>query len=167
MTFEVDGEQYVAVLTGGGGAYSLSPGIVSLKSGKLHNHCRLLVFKLGGTARLPPLPAAERPVLNPPPLTATPAKLDQGFKLYSHYCGICHGDTGVSGGITPDLRYSPLLASDSFFDVVLGGALQPMGMVSFAKVLDHDQADSIRAYLIKRAHETRDAQAKGQDLSAG
>jgi quinohemoprotein ethanol dehydrogenase len=167
MTYEVDGEQYVAVLTGGGGAYSLSPGIVSLKSGKLRNHCRLLVFKLGGTAKLPPLPAAEQVRLDPPALTATPAKLDQGFRLYSHYCGICHGDTGVSGGITPDLRYSPLLASDSFFDVVLGGALQPMGMVSFAKVLDHDQADAIRAYLIKRAHETKDAQAKGQDLSAG
>ncbi len=167
MTFALDGEQYVAVLTGGGGAYSLSPGIVSLKSGKLHNICRLLVFKLGGTAKLPPRPMINRPALDPPPLTATPAKLDQGFKLYSHYCGICHGDTGVSGGITPDLRYSPLLASDSFFDVVLGGVLQSQGMVSFAKVLDHDEADSIRSYLIKRAHETQDAQAKGQDLGGG
>ena len=165
MTFEVGGEQYVAVLTGGGGAYALSPGIVSLKSGTVHGINRLLVFKLGGTAGLPAVPKAPPRALDPPPLTAAPAKLDEGFKLYSHYCGICHGDTAVSGRMTPDLRYTPLLASDGFFAVVLGGALKDQGMISFAPVLDHDQADSIRAYLIRRAHETRDAQAKGTDLS--
>jgi alcohol dehydrogenase (cytochrome c)/quinohemoprotein ethanol dehydrogenase len=166
-TFEVGGEQYVAVLVGGGGAYSLSPGIVSLKSGKPRPLTRLLVFKLGGTAKLPPVPAAFKTALNPPPLTASPAEVEEGFKLYSHFCGICHGDTGVSGGVTPDLRYSPLLASDSFFDVVLGGALKDRGMISFAPVLTRPQVTAIRSYLIKRAHETQAAQAKGEDLSAG
>ena len=69
--------------------------------------------------------------------------------------------------MNPDLRYTPLLASDSFFDVVLGGALKDQGMVSFKDVLTHDQAASIRAYLIKRAHETQENRAKGQDLTAG
>ena len=67
----------------------------------------------------------------------------------------------------PDLRYTPLLASDGFFDVVLGGQRKSQGMISFAPVLSHDQAASIRAYLIERAHQTKDNQAKGQDLSAG
>ena len=167
MTFETGGQQYVAVLTGGGGAYSLSPGIVSLKSGKPRQLTRVLVFRIGGQAKLPPVPATPKPELNPPPLTATPAKLDEGFRLYSHFCGICHGDTGVSGGITPDLRYTPLLASDGFFEVVLNGALKDRGMISFAPVLTRDQADSIRSYLIKRAHETKAAQARGEDVSAG
>jgi mono/diheme cytochrome c family protein len=166
-TFEVGGEQYVAVLVGGGGAYALSPGIVSLKSGKPRPLTRLLVFKLGGQAKLPAIPAAYKAPLNPPPLNATPAELQQGFELYSHFCGLCHGDTGVSGGVTPDLRYSPLLASDSFFDVVLGGALKDRGMISFAPVLTRPQVAATRSYLIKRAHETQEAQAKGQDLSAG
>jgi len=166
-TFEVGGEQYVAVLVGGGGAYALSPGIVSLKSGKPRPLTRLLVFKLGGQARLPAVPAALRTPLDPPPLTATPAEVEQGFKLYSHFCGLCHGDTGVSGGVTPDLRYSPLLASDGFFDVVLGGALKDRGMISFAPVLSREQAAAIRSYLIKRAHETQEAQARGEDVSAG
>ena len=157
----------MAVLVGGGGAYSLSPGIVSLKSGKPRPLTRLLVFRLGGQAKLPPAPAAFKTALNPPPLTATPAEVEEGFRLYSHFCGICHGDTGVSGGVTPDLRYSPLLASDSFFDVVLGGALKDRGMISFAPVLTRPQVAAIRSYLIKRAHETQAAQAKGEDLSAG
>ena len=73
----------------------------------------------------------------------------------------------MSAGVTPDLRYTPLLASDSFFDVVLGGALQSQGMVSFSRVLTHDQAAAVRAYLIQRANDTKAAQAKGEDLTAG
>ncbi len=166
-TFEVDGEQYVAVLTGGGGAYSLNTGIVALKSGKPRPIGRLLVFRLGGAARLPPVAQTPRPVLSPPPPTGTPAQIDAGFRTYSHYCAVCHGDTAVSGGVTPDLRYSPLLASDGFFDVVIGGALKDQGMISFAPVLTREDAASVRDYLIQRAHETQAAQARGQDLSAG
>ena len=140
---------------------------MALKSGRAKPLCRLLVFKLNGTARLPPKPDIPLGPLNPPPLTATPAQLAEGGALYGHYCGLCHGGGGVSGGTTPDLRYTPLLASDGFFDVVLGGQRKAQGMISFAPVLSHDQAAEIRSYLIQKAHETKDAQAKGQDLSAG
>ena len=166
MTYEVDGTQYVAVMTCGGGAYALSAGLMGLKSGHPHKLCRVMAFKLNGAARLPPAPADAKRVLNPPPLTATPAQVQEGFTLYGHFCGICHGASAISGSVLPDLRYTPLLASDSFFDVVLAGALKDQGMVSFQTVLTHDQAASIRAYLIKRAHETQENQAKGQDLSA-
>ena len=166
-TFEAGGHQEVAVLTCGGGAYGLSSGLVALKSGHPQPLCRLLVFKLDGTAKLPPAPKPYRPPLNPPPLDATPAVLAQGGELYGHYCGLCHGGGGVSGSSLPDLRYTPLLASDGFFDVVLGGQRKDQGMISFAPVLSHDQAAAIRSYLIGRAHATKDAQAKGQDLTAG
>jgi alcohol dehydrogenase (cytochrome c)/quinohemoprotein ethanol dehydrogenase len=152
-TFTVKGEQYVAVLVGGGGAFSLSPGIVSFKSGKFRNICRLLVFKLGGAATLPPKPDFSELPLNPPPLTASPAVVDHGFKLYSRFCGFCHGDQGVAGGITPDLRHSALIGDKTgFAQVVLEGAYTSRGMVSFAKVLSPDDAEAVRAYLISRAH---------------
>ena len=167
MTYETGGTQYVAVMTCGGGAFGLSAGLPGLKSGHPHQLCRLLAFNLGGQAKLPPLPAGFKPPLNPPAATATADQAHQGALLYGRYCGICHGGSAVSAGVTPDLRYTPLLASDSFFDVVLGGALRSQGMVSFAKVLTHDQAAAIRAYLIQRANDTKAAQAKGQDLTAG
>jgi PQQ-dependent dehydrogenase (methanol/ethanol family) len=167
MTYQVGAVQYVAVMTCGGGAFGLSAGLPGLKSGHPHQLCRLLAFDLGGQAKLPPLPAASRPPLNPPPATATAEVVHQGAELYGRYCGICHGGSAVSAGVTPDLRYTPLLASDGFFDVVLGGALRSQGMVSFSRVLTHDQAAAVRAYLIQRANDTKAAQAKGEDLSAG
>jgi quinohemoprotein ethanol dehydrogenase len=155
VTYTVNGEQYVAVLSGWGGTYPLVSGIVAHKSGNMRNISRVLVFKLGGAAKLPPVPATAPKVLNPPPETADAATVDKGFKLYSRYCGSCHGDAVVSGGITPDLRYSPLLSSDSFYEVVLGGLLKDNGMVSWSPVLTRQDADAIRAYIVHRAHQTQ------------
>jgi len=162
VTYTVNGEQYVAVLSGWGGTYALVPGILSYKSGNIKNISRILVFKLGGTATLPAVPAAAPRALSPPDDTGTPRQVDHGFRLFIKYCSACHGDAAVSGGITPDLRYSPLLASDSFYDVVLKGVLKDQGMVSWAPVIDHDDASDIRAYLIHRAHETIQQKAAGE-----
>ena len=162
ITYSVDGEQYIAVLSGWGGTYPLVSGIVAHKSGNLLNKSRILVFKLGGTAKLPPVPTPAPRVLNPPPETADARTVDRGFRLYSRYCGSCHGDAAVASGITPDLRYSPLLSSDSFFDVVLGGALKDNGMISWTPVLSRGDAQAIRAYIIHRAHQTQAQKAAGQ-----
>ena len=50
-TFEVGGEQYLAVLSGWGGSYALSGGKAAALSGNLRNVSRLLVFKLGAARR--------------------------------------------------------------------------------------------------------------------
>ncbi len=155
VTYTVGGDQYIAVLSGWGGTYPLVSGIVAHKSGNLNNVSRILVFKLGGSAKLPALPTATPKVLNPPPDVADAASVDKGFHLYSRYCGSCHGDAAVASGVTPDLRYSPLLSSESFFDVVLGGILKDNGMVSWTPVLTRQDAANIRAYLIRRAHQTQ------------
>ena len=163
VTYTVGGEQYVAVMSGWGGTYSLVAGIVSLKSGNTHNASRVLVFKLGGKGSLPPLPASTPKVLNPPPDVASPTVIDHGFKLYSRYCGSCHGDAVVAGGITPDLRYSPIMnARESFAEVVLNGALKANGMASWAPVLSPDDAEAVRAYIIHRAHQTQEQKAAGE-----
>jgi hypothetical protein len=60
----------------------------------------------------------------------------------------------VSGGVLPDLRYSATLKNDQWLEVVLGGLLQQLGMVSFNKELTRDDATAIRAYVIFRANQS-------------
>ena len=158
ITYQLNGEQYVAVLAGWGGVFPLVAGEVSFKSGHVRNVSRMLVFKIGGKASLPPLPEVEPQKLNPPPSTASEASIHKGEQLFQRYCAACHGDVAVSGGITPDLRYSGTLASDQWFYVVLGGLLQQNGMVSFKKELSREDASDIRAYVIFRANQTLEQQ---------
>ena len=67
------------------------------------------------------LKTAARP-LDPPPATAPAEKVADGKRLYQTYCMICHGDTAVSGGMVPDLRYSATLPSaDAWKSIVLDG----------------------------------------------
>jgi hypothetical protein len=60
----------------------------------------------------------------------------------------------VGGGVVADLRYSKTLRDNQWFDIVLGGSLRKVGMVSFVKELTRKDASDIRAYVIFRAHQT-------------
>ena len=155
MTYEVNGEQYIAVLAGWGGGYAILGGELGKKSGNQRNISRILAFKLGGTASLPAVPVEPARVLNPPVQTANAAMIDSGRKLYGRYCVGCHGSDVVSGGLNPDLRYSGYLGNNGWFEIVLGGALKKEGMVSFRQVLDHQTAAAIRSYVIQRATEAK------------
>jgi len=160
MTYEVDGEQYVATLVGWGGSYAILGGGLSTISGPQRNISRLLVFKLGGAVTLPPPPAEEVKVLTPPKQTANAATIAQGKTLYGRDCVMCHGVDVVSGGLNPDLRYSKLLDDDGWYDVVLKGTLKDQGMVSFAKNIDRTQAAAIRAFVIQRAIDSKVEESK-------
>src|ERR1700722_10257284 len=154
VTYEVKGEQYVAVLAGWGGVFPLATGEVSFKSGRVRNISRMLVFKLGGTASLPALDVPQQPALSSLPNHASSATIHKGEQLFQTYCAGCHGDVAVSGGVLPDLRFSGALKGDEWFDDVLGGMLQSEGMVSFAKEVSHDDAADIRAYVIFRRNQS-------------
>jgi quinohemoprotein ethanol dehydrogenase len=154
VSYEVAGEQYVAVLAGWGGVFPLATGEVSRKAGTIRNISRILAFKIGGKASLPPLPKIEQPLLSPPATTASTTTVEQGRALYQRFCGACHGDVAVSGGVLPDLRYSSTLANDQWFHIVLDGMLAPNGMVSFSKELSRKDSADIRAYVIFRANES-------------
>jgi mono/diheme cytochrome c family protein len=65
-------------------------------------------------------------------LTATAAVVASGSRLYAANCGVCHGAAAIAVGIVPDLRSSPFLSDDGYFDIVLNGSLKERGMVSFA-----------------------------------
>jgi len=157
MSYEVNGEQYIAVMSGWGGGYPLMQGKDSAKSGNLRNVSRVLVFKVGGAATLPVLPPEQKLVLNPPPATADAATVAAGSGLFAQYCSVCHGADAVGGGVVPDLRASTFLGNDFFYEIVLNGAMKDAGMASFKPVLDQKDAAAIRAYLIKRANEDKAA----------
>jgi len=161
MSYEIDGEQYVAVLVGTGGALGLTQGAASLKSGPVRNISRMLAFKLGGTATLPAPPPPVARAIDPPPLTATAAVVAEGSRLYAENCGVCHGAAGIANGIVPDLRSSPYLSDDGYFDIVLNGTLKERGMVSFAPMISREQAAAIRSYVISQAHDTRTVRSAG------
>ena len=161
VSYEVDGVQYVAVMVGRGGSWSMAGDEASTKGNDLPNISRLLVFALDGTAELPPVPPSPVRLLNPPPAIAAAETLAHGEAVYGTYCGRCHGRAGAANfGILPDLRYSALLAtSEAWAAVVLGGQLAANGMASFAPVVSADDADAIRAYVIAQAHAALTAQA--------
>lgn len=154
ITYTVAGDQYIAVIVGWGGVFPLATGEPALKSGRTQNVARVLAFKLGGKASLPPLPTYTRPQLNPPRPTASPATVQKGEALFQSYCSTCHGDAAVSGGVLPDLRYSGALANSAWTEVVLGGSLRSFGMGSFSKELSRQDAEAIRAYVIFRANQS-------------
>jgi len=153
IAYEVNGEQYIAVLSGWGGAYPLLQGPQSAKSGNERNVSRVLVFKLGAKADLPALPPEPKLVIDPPRDTASPATVAAGEGLYNQFCLVCHGQAVVAGGVTPDLRGSPFIAVDAWYSVVLDGALEQGGMAPFKTVLDRAKAMAIRDYVVHRANE--------------
>ena len=81
--------------------------------------------------------------------------------MFAANCGVCHGAAAISVGIVPDLRSSPYLSDDGYFDIVLNGTLKERGMVSFAPVINREQAQAIRAYVISQAHETKTVRSAG------
>jgi alcohol dehydrogenase (cytochrome c)/quinohemoprotein ethanol dehydrogenase len=167
-TYSIDGEQYIAVLAGWGGAWALSPGVLSTKSGVIRNVSRLLVFKLGGTAKLPPTPKWTEAPLDPPAFRGTPKQVSEGSYLFGRFCGTCHGDAAVSGTIVPDLRRSAALENpQTWKQVVIDGILKDNGMVSWGKVMNAQQADSIRHYVISRANEDRKLGSPATNILAG
>jgi PQQ-dependent dehydrogenase (methanol/ethanol family) len=142
MTYGVDGEQYVAVVAG----------FRQTGSYWAPNYSRLLVYKLGGTAKLPDAVPFPAPVLNPPPQFGTAVQISHGEEIYGRFCSTCHGTDGSSRGMFPDLRYAGAIQSaDAFNAIVIDGALTPNGMVSFAKALQPGDAEAIRAYVVSSA----------------
>lgn len=153
ITYRLNGEQYVAVMAGWGGALPMVVGEV-VKGAAQSKTNRLLVFKLEGNQVLPEL-YTERQIINAPENTASEAQLAEGKALYHTYCGSCHGDTVVSGGITPDLRYASANTFNVWDAIVLYGLRRDQGMASFASMLKEEQSAAIRSYVIKRAHDEK------------
>jgi quinohemoprotein ethanol dehydrogenase len=67
-------------------------------------------------------------------------------------CAVCHGDHAMSSGLVPNLRYSPLLGDAAGWGaVVREGARAELGMANFAAILEAEESEAIRAYVISEA----------------
>ena len=155
-TYEIDGEQYVALMVGYGGGAPVSASTVLRERPRLAG--RLMVFKLGGKAVAKPYDIPVVPNLDLTGVTST-GDVKAGFALFHANCQVCHGPS-ASGAYLPDLKKSQmLLAAESWKSVVIGGALKDRGMAGFARFLTPKDAEDIRAYVITEA---RNAQGGAQ-----
>ncbi len=147
ITYMIDGVQYIALNVGWGG----SPVLNLTKDGPFRiASAKLLVFKLGGTAKLPPMPPPEDEAVQP--TDRVPADVAaRGAALYGENCSKCHGDNAVGG--VKDLRKMSAKTRAAFLDIVLKGAREDKGMPSFAGQISEAQAKDIYGYLAVRAQE--------------
>jgi quinohemoprotein ethanol dehydrogenase len=151
MTYEIDGEQYVSINVGWGGAFALVFGEY-IQAESMPNVSRVLTFKLGANKVLPEPDWRPTVVFNPPEQTATAESVSEGHRLYQDICMGCHGLNAVSGLLIPDLRGSVYIHDQAGWDsVVRGGALKAKGMASFATEFGQEGSASIRAYIIDQS----------------
>ena len=108
ITFEIDGVQYLSVLTGTGGGDLFGgeplPPVAEHASLTYNNYGRLLVFKVGGAGELPVPSVRDRSIPVQANLTASSDQIAAGERHYNNYCAVCHGLAVRSGGSIPDLR---------------------------------------------------------------
>lgn len=149
VTYTVDGEQYVAIMAGWGGAFALAAGDAAAAAGVTDNSGRLLVFKLGGSAKLPVQVAMEIELAEIP-AEFDPEQVSEGNRRYHQWCGVCHGPGVVSGGVLPDLRKSEPGVYLALEDIVLRGALLGNGMPRFDEWLGAKDVEVLRAYILTR-----------------
>ncbi len=158
MSYEIDGEQYIAVTAGWGTALPLTGGGDAIPKIGSAEMGRVLVYKIGGKAALPAYEVFEVDEVPAADDFGSAQQLANGRVLYDRNCMVCHGPLVVSSGAVQDLRWAQAPgAKQDFASVVLEGRLASAGMASFAATLSPADAESVRAYIINRAHEDADA----------
>jgi len=150
VAYSVDGEEYVAVLAGWGGAFAMASGVPRHRNNVLQGG-RILAFKLGGSAKLPAPEITPIDIPEPPNFVATPEEVALGEALYHSNCSTCHGPGATASGSVPDLRYMAPATHDAWDAIVRGGAFVGKGMASFANVLDEAQSRAVHAYVVSQA----------------
>jgi quinohemoprotein ethanol dehydrogenase len=153
VTYTLDGKQYVSVLAGWGGAFGLVGGEAAAATG-VKGGGRLLTFALGGTAKIPDVPATITPVAKSaaarPERLKGAALIKKGSGLYAKNCAVCHGVGGIAGGVLPDLRHASAESHANFQQIVLGGR-SAVGMPDFTGHLTAQEVDAIQAYVLSLA----------------
>jgi PQQ-dependent dehydrogenase (methanol/ethanol family) len=161
MSYSVGDEQYIAVAAGWGGVFGLFA-----PSGQPQNINRILAFKLGGSATLPPTTPAPERTLAPPPRSGTAESIAEGKDLYFRFCSRCHGPDAAPGPILPDLRYSATLGTDAWFAIAYDGTLASRGMVGFSRDLTRENLGAIRDYVIGMANDAVETAARAEQAAA-
>jgi len=150
VSYEIDGEQYIAVMAGFGGAVApVYP--KEIAAYRYQNYGRLLAFKLnGGSTPLPPARVAQA-TPEPPAIPGySEALADRGGPVFGAKCMGCHGGRGEAQlSAYPDLHRMPAATHAIFDSIVSGGRLAASGMASFADLVTADDVKAIQAYLVR------------------
>ncbi|GMQ83025.1 MAG: hypothetical protein BMS9Abin05_2497 [Rhodothermia bacterium] len=148
ITYVIDGEQYVAVMAGFGGAL-LDYFVKENAAATYENFGRILAFKLSGTdVALPP----ERviPDISEPPIRSVTAEsIQKGGQLYGEFCAVCHG--GIGGermSLFPSLIRMASSTHELFNQILLEGLYEPNGMANWSDILMEEDAEAIHDYLV-------------------
>jgi PQQ-dependent dehydrogenase (methanol/ethanol family) len=145
VTYLIDGEQYVSVVAGWGGAFGLAAGDVAHDAAG-DGKGRLLTYALGSAE-----PPAPQTVLDR--ITA-PGEVYDGERIYHKYCAACHGGGAVAMVGMKDLRKISPETKAALSDIVLKGALRGSGMPAFGQYLAEADVAKLKTYLEHRAEET-------------
>ena len=167
VTWSRNGKQYVTVVAGWGGAYPMFMGGLSWNGNRPGvNRSRVITFKLDGDKRLPAVETTERGTLQAGLAGVDPAIIELGRRAYNRTCTVCHGGGAISGGIVPDLRYSPATSDPAMWTAILvDGVLEQQGMVSFKRDLSVREIEAIRLFIADRARIAQ--QATDRKAAAG
>jgi quinohemoprotein ethanol dehydrogenase len=145
-TYELDGRQYVSVLSGMGGAgalYGRNP------TGHYKASGRLWTFALDADADFEPVSGIEKPALTAIDYQVSPGEIARGSELYAQRCSMCHGVNAVSGGTIADLRYATAQTYEVFDRIVRQGAYEGLGMPAFDWFSEADSR-AIRSFLLSQ-----------------
>lgn len=156
MTYSVDGEQFVAVMAGYGGAL-LSSYPRGSAARSYENYGRILAFELGGgPTPLPPERDLPTEIPAPPRLDASDEEVRNGQNLYAESCARCHGSVERDHGSGfPNLAFLARARHEAFEAIVLEGAMSYGGMASFADVLTEQEVQAIQAFIASRQRALR------------
>jgi quinohemoprotein ethanol dehydrogenase len=158
ISYAIDGKQYIAILTGWGGAYPVAAGLAASRSVQQGMKSRLLVFALGDKQALSLLDREASKVIDARFVSypVDPVLAEKGKSLYSYNCLFCHGDGVVSASPNPDLRYMSKEKHTLFKAIVLDGLFSSVGMPSFKDRLTASEAEAIQHYIISRSKDLLD-----------
>ena len=158
ITYSVDGEQYVAIQVGSGGAGITEGSAPMPASTKYGNFGKTLVFKLNGEGMIDEPEVWAKEIPEPPVLEASAEQIDHGMELYQEVCVFCHGFAVIGGPAIPDLRKMGPQTHRMFKEIVLGGMLTDRGMSGFADRLSEQDAEDIYAFILARSWQDYQAQ---------
>ena len=150
VSYSIGGEQYISVVAGWGGAYSIATGAPRHRDNVL-SEGRILTYKLNGSVRLPEPEVTYIGVPAPPAMDYTPEQVQRGQDAFHAYCAVCHGPGVGTSGTIASLLYASHATHEIWNAIVLDGAYTAMGMPEFSHALDAGGAQDIRAYVVDRA----------------
>ena len=147
VSYELDGDQYIAVAQGSGGTVMITVGD-ELQRNKV-NQNKLLVFKRGNFNNTQAHTENELTTIRPlgRPVNKDPEVIAYGESLYHNNCASCHGINALSNYVVPNLRYMSEQTHDEFATIVLGGSRTHKGMIGFYETLSLEDVNAIHTYL--------------------